>query len=105
MDSEPSDLASRGEPATLRNAIEAWYHQDAYLDFETDAEIWDSIWDGHDEAARGRLVSQLDGLLGRSDAEVLRIWNAESHAFRFAEGLEARDFLDSMLASFKSRVR
>ncbi len=101
MDSEPSYLASLGEFATLKNAIGSWYHQDAYLDFETDADIWASMWAGYDSAAQRRLVDQLEQLLSRSDAEVLSVWNSESHAFRFDDGPEAREFLNSMLASFK----
>jgi len=104
MDSEPSYLASHGEFATLKNAIGSWYHQDAYLDFKTDADIWASMWAGYDSAAHGRLVDQLEQLLSRSDAEVLSVWNSESHAFRFDDGHEAREFLDSMLASFKRRI-
>jgi len=103
MDSEPSYLASYGELATLKNAIGCWYHQDAYLDFNEDAEIWASMWAGYDGAGQRRLVNQLEQLLSRSDAEVLSVWNAESHAFRFDDGAEAREFLDSMLASFKGQ--
>ena len=63
MDSEPSYLASLGEFATLKNAIGSWYHQDAYVDFTADAEIWTSMWAGYDEAGRRRLVDQLEKLL------------------------------------------
>ena len=103
MDSEPSYLASHGELATLKNAIGSWYHQDAYLDFSEDVEIWASMWAASDSAGRRRLVSQLEQLLSRSDAEVLSLWNGESHAIRFDDGLEAREFLDSMLASFEGQ--
>jgi hypothetical protein len=101
MDSEPVYLASRGGFATLKSAIGSWYHQDAYLDFNADSEIWASMWAGFDEAGHRRIVDQLSKLLGRSDAEVLAVWNGESHAFRFNDGPEAREFLESMLASFK----
>ncbi len=103
MNSEPSYLASLGELATLKNAIGSWYHQDAYLDFNADAEIWTSMWAGYDDAGRRRLLGQLEQLLNRSDAEVLSVWNGESHAFRFDDGPEAREFLESMLASFKGQ--
>ena len=103
MDSEPSYLAPLGEFATLKNAIGSWYHQDAYLDFNADAEIWTSMWASYDGAGRHRLVNQLEQLLSRSDAEVLSVWNGESHVFRFADGSEAREFLDSMLAAFKGQ--
>jgi len=104
MDSEPSYLASLGEFATLKNTIGSWYHQDAYLDFETDADIWASIWNGHDEAARCRLLSQLEGLLGQGDREVLDIWNAEAHSHSFTEAAEARGFLRAMLTYFKGQT-
>jgi len=103
MDSEPAYLASRGEFATLKNAIGSWYHQDAYLDFSADNEIWRAMWAGSDEAGQRRLVDQLCELLSRGDDEVLTVWNGESHAFRFDDASEAREFLDSMLASFKDR--
>ena len=105
MSSEPSYLASLGEVATLRNAIGSWYHQDAYLDFETDSDIWTSIWSGHDAAARERLVSQLRGLLSRDDSAVLNLWNAEAHSHSFTDAAEAREFLGAMLASFEGQAR
>lgn len=105
MDSEPAYLASRGELATLKNAIGSWYHQDAYLDFNADTEIWRAVWASSDEAGQRRLVDQLSELLGRSDDEVLTGWNGESHAFRFDDAREAREFLESMLASFNDRQR
>ena len=103
MDSEPRYLASLGEFATLKNAIGSWYHQDAYLDLHADADIWASMWAGYDAAGRRRLVDQLEKLLSRSDTEVLSVSNGESHAFRFDDGPEAREFLDSMLAAFKGQ--
>lgn len=104
MDSEPSYLASLGEFATLKNTIGSWYHQDTYLDFATDAEIWASIWEGHDEANRSRLISQLKGVLGESDAQVLRMWNADAHSHNFVEASDAREFLMAMLAFFEGRA-
>lgn len=102
MDSELSYLAHLGEFATLKNAIGSGYQQDAYLNFNADAEIWTSIWAGYDGAERRRLVDQLEQLLHRSDAEVLAVWNGESHAFRVDYGPEAREFLASRMAAFKS---
>jgi hypothetical protein len=104
MDSEPSYLASHGEFATLENTIGSWYHQDAYLDFETDADIWNSIWNGHDKAARVRMAGQLRSLLGRDDAGVLSAWNAEAHSHGFTGASEAREFLEAMLASFEGQT-
>lgn len=80
------------------------YHQDTYLDFATDAEIWASIWEGHDEANRSRLISQLKGVLGESDAQVLRMWNADAHSHNFVEASDAREFLMAMLAFFEGRA-
>jgi len=103
MHSEPGYLASLDEFATLKNAIGSWYHQDAYIDFNADAEIWTSMWSGYDDARHSRLVDQLERLLSRNDAEVLGIWNDASHAFRFDDGTEAREFLESMLAFLKGQ--
>ena len=103
MNSEPSYLASLGEFATLKNTIGSWYHQDAYLDFESDEEIWQSIWANSDDSERSRLLAQLASLLSRSDSEVLAVWNSESHAHFYTDAAEAREFLGSMLSFFGSQ--
>ncbi len=104
MDSEPSYLASLGEFATLKNTIGSWYHQDAYLDYATDAEIWASIWEGHDEAYRNCLISQLKALLDGSDADVLKVWNEAAHSHSFTEAPDAREFLMAMLGFLQGRA-
>jgi len=101
MNTEPSYLSARGEFATLRNAIGSWYHQDAYLDFNTDDEIWVDIYAGHDVESRISLVDQLTDLLKRSDKELLALWNSEAHSHSFTVGDEARSFFISMLQFFK----
>ena len=103
MSTEPNYLAHLGEFATLRNAIGSWYHQDAYLDFSSDEEIWEDIFSGHDEEARSRLEAQLSELLNRSDAQVTGLWNSESHSHSFNDAADLRAFLTAMLAFFRGR--
>lgn len=104
MDSEPSYLAHLGEIATLKNAIGSGYHQDAHLNFNADAEIFTSMWAGYEGAERRQLVDQPEQLLHRSDADVLAVWNGESHALRVDDRLEVRKFLASRMAVFKSQL-
>jgi hypothetical protein len=80
MNDEPSYLSHLGEFATLKNAIGSWYHQDAYLDFGTDEEIWADIYSGHEEKSRSRLEAQLSELLSRTDEQVLQVWNSKAHS-------------------------
>jgi|SRR4051812_38551051 len=103
MHSEPGYLASLGEFATLKNTIGSWYHQDAYLDFGTDDDIWRSIWAGHDAAYQGRLVGQLTRLLCRNDTEILGMWNSEAQSHSYTDAKEAREFLGSMLSFFREQ--
>lgn len=101
MSAEPTCLASLGEFATLKNAIGSWYHQDAYLDFETDEDIWKDIYAGHDEDARLRMIEQLTGLLSKEDEEILSVWNTASDSHFYSDPFEAREFLGVMLQFFK----
>ncbi|WIT14315.1 contact-dependent growth inhibition system immunity protein [Paucibacter sediminis] len=105
MKAEPSYLADLGELATLKNAIGGWYHQDAYLDFETDEDIWQSIVEGLGEDGMHRLTAQISELLARKDHEVLELWNANSHCHGFANAHEAREFLGSMVWFFKGAAK
>lgn len=105
MSEEPVYLESLGEFATLKNAIGSWFHQDAYLDFEKDEEIWKDIYDGHDEDARLRMINQLTELLRRKDKEILSVWNSESHSHNYSEAIEAREFLGAMLHFFKGQQK
>jgi hypothetical protein len=105
MSKEPSYLSHLGEFATLKNAIGSWYHQDAYLDFSTDEEIWADIFSGHDAEARYRLEIQLLELLGKSDETLIELWNSEAHSHSFTCGNEARTFLTDMLAYFKGQSK
>lgn len=100
MNDEPSYLAYLGEFATLKNATGAWYHQDAYLDFGTDEEIWADIFSGHNAKIRSRLEAQLSELFSRTDEQVLQVWNSEAHSHVYTRGSEARAFLAAMLAYF-----
>jgi len=100
MNDEPSYLSHLGEFATLKNAIGSWYHQDAYLDFGTDEEIWADIYSGHEEKSRSRLEAQLSELLSRTDEQVLQVWNSKAHSHIYSRGSEARAFLAAMLAYF-----
>ncbi len=102
MKPKPAYLASLGEFATLKNTIGSWFHQDAYVDFETDRDIWRSIWSCSNEDAQVRLIGQLAELLKRNDDEVLRVWAAEAHSHSFFSGAEAREFLAAMLAFFEN---
>lgn len=102
MNTEPSYMSSLGEFATLKNAIGCWYHQDAYLDFNTDEDIWADMLSGHDLEARSRLKNQLSEVLRKPDDEILTLWNSEADCHRFSSGAEARSFLASMLAFFES---
>ncbi|WP_434154630.1 contact-dependent growth inhibition system immunity protein [Pseudomonas sp. JZ134] len=102
MNKEPSFLTHLGEFATLKNAIGSWYHQDAYLDFGTDEEIWSDIFTGHDKEAMSRIQAQLSELLERSDENILLFWNSEAHSHNFINGTEARAFLEAMLSFFRA---
>jgi len=43
--------------------------------------------------------------VGRSDAEVLGIWNAEAHSHSFTEAVEVREFIEAMLSFFEGQAR
>ena len=88
---------------TLKNAIGSWYHQDAYLDFASDEEIWADIFNGHDPAERSLLASQLAELLQESDNVLLALWSSEAHSHTFTSGDEARTFLGAMHSFFVAR--
>lgn len=103
MSAEHTYLASFGEFATLKNAIGSWYHQDAYVDFETDEDIWKDIYAGHDEDARLLMIEQLTALLRKEDEEILRVWNTASDSHNYSEPVEAREFLDAMLQFFRGQ--
>ena len=105
MKAEPSYLAHLGELATLKSTIGGWYHQDAYLDFGTDEDIWQSIVRGMDEDGMHRLTAQINDLLAKQDHEVLGLWSAHSHSHTFADASEARDFLGAMLRFFKGAAK
>ena len=79
----------------LRNVIGSWYHQDAYLDFASDEEIWADIFAAHDSAMRVQLITQLTELLQSSNDAVISLWNSEAHSHTFTDSDEARDFFGS----------
>ncbi|NZA26247.1 hypothetical protein H0E84_07595 [Luteimonas sp. SJ-92] len=103
MRNDPAYLASLGELATLKNAIGAWFHQDAYLDFASDEDVWDDMFAGHDSEARQLLMAQIAALLQRSDDAIVGLWNSQAHSHTFASGAEARHFFGSMLEYFYGR--
>lgn len=105
MKAEPSYLAHLGELATLKSTIGGWYHQDAYLDFETDEDIWLSIVQGMNEDEMHRLTAQINVLLAKKDHEVLGLWNTHSYSHGFADASEAREFLGEMLRFFKGAAK
>jgi hypothetical protein len=100
----PAYMASLEELATLKNAIGAWFHQDAYLEFTSDEDTWADIFAGHDSDERQLLIDQLTVLLQQSDDAVSHLWNSEAHSHTFTDGAEARQFLGAMLAYFNSRM-
>ena len=104
MRMDPAHLASLGEFATLKNAIGSWFHQDAYLDFASDEEIWTDIFDGHELETRQLLIDQLTALLQQGDDTVSSLWNSQAGSHSFTDGTEARAFLDAMLIHFKGRA-
>ncbi|KQV58097.1 hypothetical protein ASC95_28645 [Pelomonas sp. Root1217] len=105
MKPESSYLASLGELATLKSTIGGWYHQDAYLDFETDDDIWRSIVEGRDGDEMRRLTAQIVDLLLREDHEVLGLWNTHAHSHRLDDANEAREFFGAMLKFFKGAAK
>ena len=55
MRPDPSFLSHLGELATLKNFLGCYYHQDAWEDFDTDAQIWAAYRSeaSQDEQGRG----------------------------------------------------
>lgn len=94
---DPAYLAHLGEFASLKNAIGSWFHMDAYLDFETDEEIWAEMLALMPDEEITLVSSQIAGLLERSDGEVLSTWNSEAFSHNFHDAADARAFLQSML--------
>ena len=94
---DPAYLAHLGEFASLKNAIGSWFHMDAYLDFETNEEIWAEMLALMPDEEITLVTSQLAGLLERSDDEVVSTWNNEAFSHNFHDAADTRAFLQSML--------
>ena len=94
-------LIYKGEYATLKDAIGSWFHQDAYLDFETDEQIWAQIISAHDAGEQELLVEQLTALLERDDATIREVWEAEAHSHSFEAAQDLREYLQAMLSAFR----
>jgi len=101
MHTDPPYLSHFGELATLKCTIASWYHQDAYLDFDSDQAIWSDIMSSHDEPSRQRIIFQLRELLNRTDQEIMALWNANSHSHLYRDPNEAKRFLTDMLSYFE----
>jgi hypothetical protein len=103
MGKNPARSKLHMDLSILKNAIGSWYHQDAYLDFASDEEIWADIFAGHDPATRSLLAAQLADLLQQGDSAILALWNSEAHSHTFTRGDEARSFLGAMHKFFEGR--
>lgn len=93
---DASYLQHLGEFATLKNAIGGWFHQDAFLDFGSDDEIFEDIGKSHDAEVVALLVEQLSSLLEREDDIVRAVWDENSHSHSFHQVRELREYLISM---------
>jgi len=47
----------------LSELLQCWYHQDAWLEFDTDTQIWSAAFDGVSSLERQMLVSELESLI------------------------------------------
>ena len=59
MRSDPSYLSHFGKLATLKNFLRSYYHEDAWEDFDTDAEIWAAYRSETASDEIARIVEQL----------------------------------------------
>ena len=101
MKRDAPHLDHKGEYATLKNALGSWFHKDAFLDFETDEEIWAAIIRSHGAGEQVLLVEQLTALLERDDATIRKVWDAEAHSHSFETAQELREYLQAMHSVFR----
>jgi hypothetical protein len=102
MRPDPSYLSDLGELATLKSFLLCYYHEDAWEDFDTDAEIWVAYRSeaGHEELPR--IIEQLQALLARSDDEVHTFFRAHVGGLYFIEPPHTRAWLQRLLEYFQT---
>jgi hypothetical protein len=97
MSADPSYLSHLGELATLKNFLGCYYHEDAWEDFDTDAEIRAAYRSSASDDELVRLAEQLQLLLARSDEEVHTFFRDNVHGLYFVEPSHTRAWLESLL--------
>src|SRR5437879_3209440 len=97
MRSDPLYLSHLGELATLKNFLGCNYHQDAWEDFDTDAEIWAGYHSNASDDEVARLAEQLQSLLVRSDDEVHTFFRANADGLYFVEPSHTRAWIERLL--------
>jgi hypothetical protein len=101
MQPDPSYLDHLGELATLKNFLGCYYHQDAWEDFHTDAEIWAAYRKEASPEELARIVEQLQTLLARSDDEVHAFFRANVDGRYFVDPPDTRGWLQRLLEYFQ----
>jgi hypothetical protein len=102
MQPDPSHLSHLGELATLKNFLGCYYHQDAWEDFDTDAEIWAAYRNEASEKDLARIIEQLQSLLAGSNDEVHTFFRAHVDGLYFVDPPDTRAWLERLLAYFQT---
>jgi len=71
-------LAQLGELATLKNAIQCYFHQDASEIYKSQEALIADLWNGHPGESGDLLREQLDVVLAYEDTQLEQFWNQHS---------------------------
>ena len=99
---DPSFLSHLGELATLKHFLGCYYHQDAWEDFHTDAEIWAAYRGEASQDELARITEQLHALLARSDDDVHTFFRANADGLYFVDPPDTRAWLLRLLEYFQT---
>jgi hypothetical protein len=102
MHPDPPYLNHLGELATLKNFLGRYYHEDAWKDFGTDAEIWAAYRGVASQDELARLVEQLQSLLARPDDHVHTFFRANADGLYFMAPPDTRAWLQRLLKYFRT---
>ena len=78
MSKDPDYLAQLGELATLKSAIQCYFHQDAFEIYKEHEALIADLWNGHPGDSGDLLRKQLGVVLAYEDTQLEQFWNQHS---------------------------
>ena len=75
---DPDYLLQLGELATLKNAIQCYFHQDAFEIYDGYEALFADMWRNHPDESGDLLREQLQAVLAYGDVELERFWRQNS---------------------------